>query len=72
MPGVLDALRFVVSCKQPGCTEALETLGGTVVASAQVPSSDPKGLYEVVDFDTHLDDPDKDWTGNAALYEQGK
>ena len=27
--------------------------------------------FEVVDFDVHLDEPSKDWTGNAKLYAAG-
>lgn len=42
-------------------------------AVAQLEACISKGLqHEIVDFDVHLDDPTKVWTGNAALYNFAK
>ena len=44
----------------PGDASAsIEVLEATLAKGTQ---------HEIVDFDVHLDDPSKDWTGNAALY----
>ena len=42
--------------------DAIERLEGAMEAGQQ---------HELVDFDVHLDDPAKDWTGNAALVAPG-